>query len=506
MSPALPHLALLAPHALLPALPQGAPASIDPRAIVPRYAESSIGLDAVRFEGGRSEIEIGDLNADGHPDLVLIGDHGSPFVNSSEHGITVFFGDGTGRWLAVQEGDFGYGGVALGDANGDGWLDVGYGMHHNWSPNDLGDQLIEVALGNGTGQGWIPWDDGLATSGETYGMFDCDFADVDGDGDLDLACLSFGCCNGLHVYLNLGNGAWRQSFAAVGGNVRNGLVFGDVNGDGHPDLASGYQGQTAYIGDGTGGFAPADANLPPPGVLGRPGVDLGDVDGDGRDDLSFVSSGGLQVWLSVPGGWLQSGQGLPGTGSFEATQLVDLNRDGRTDLAAFGGGEFAAFLGDGRGRFRRVSGFTTPRPGNLAAFRVRGDADHNGRPDVAILAEEGGAFSSRNMLRFFRETSQPAAPAALIVRPGAGAMLRAGSARFVDWLAAVPGGQPATVGLELSTRGPDGPWTPIAAGLPDNGRFQWRGPAVASATCHLRLSVQTAAGPAVAVSRPFEIR
>src|SRR5262245_31757572 len=164
------------------------------------YVESSGGLDAVPFDGGLTEVEIGDVNGDGRIDLVTIGDHGSPNINTPEHGIMVFFGDGQGAWSLEQSGDFGYGGVALGDVNNDGLMDVGYAMHHNYSDTDFGDQLIEVALGDGSGLNWTPWDDGLATAGETYGMFGTDFADVDGDGDLDLASMSFGCCNGFRVY------------------------------------------------------------------------------------------------------------------------------------------------------------------------------------------------------------------------------------------------------------------------------------------------------------------
>src|SRR5262249_27011936 len=156
-------------------------------------------------------------------------DHGSPFIGSDEHGVMVWFGDGQGNWSVTQTGRFGYGGVALGDVNNDGGMDVGFGMHHNYSGEPLGNRLLGGALRDGSGEQWTPWDEGVATSGETYGMFETDFADVDNDGLLDLGAISFGCCAGLHVYRNNGDGTWYQSFGFVGGNARNNFVFGDVN-------------------------------------------------------------------------------------------------------------------------------------------------------------------------------------------------------------------------------------------------------------------------------------
>ncbi len=449
------------------------------------YVESSEGLIPPEMEGGHTEVEMGDVNADGYVDLVSIGDHGSPYVNSDQHGVMVWFGDGSGTWSVYQSGEFGYGGVALGDVNGDGNVDVGYGMHHNYSGWDFGDQLLEVALGDGTGQNWSPWDDGLAQNGEDWGMFGTDFADVDHDGDLDIGSVSFGCCAGIHVYLSQGDGTWLQSFGFLGGNSDMHFAFGDVNGDGNADLAVSHQSGTVYLGDGTGAFAVGDGNLPPPPPnLARPGVSLGDVDNDGMADLAFcTSNGGVQVWGWVgPGTWHNLSGDLPGNGPFEATQIFDMDMDGNLDVAAFGDGQVRIWAGDGGGGWAQIASFSTPSPGYFSAFRVGGDADHNGYPDIALVAEEGIWPSEQNHLRFYKETSTPLTLEVKPVFPRGQEVFVAGGVAFVDWISAIPNGGPGVMNLELSTRGPDGPWEPISEDLPNGGRAQWRIPADAPYT------------------------
>jgi hypothetical protein len=389
------------------------------------YVESSVGLVPPTLDGGGTEIEMGDVDGDGRLDLVSIGDHGSPFVNSDQHGVMVWFGDGAGSWSVVMVGEFGYGGVALGDVNGDGFMDVGYGMHHNYSGTDLGDQLLEVALGDGSGSSWTPWDDGLATNGEDWGMFSTDLADVDNDGDLDVGSNSFGCCAGVHVYLNQGDGTWVQSFGFVGGNSADEIVFGDINGDGNADLAVSQQYGTVYLGDGSGGFTLDDGNLPAAGSSGRLGISLGDVNGDGREDLAFSSSaGGLEVWAwTGPGTWSELSGALPASGPWEATQLVDMNRDGHVDLCAFGSGQGRVWAGDGAGGWTEVASFTTPSPGDFEAFRAGGDVDHNGYPDLVLVADEGSWPNDRNHIHVLKESSgrdeqlSQSTPVILVVSP-----------------------------------------------------------------------------------------
>jgi len=469
----------------------------------PTYVDSSSGLETPRMESGRTEIEFADANGDGHPDLVCIGDHGSPFINTTEHGVMVWFGNGSGTWSVFQNGNFGYGGLGLGDVNGDGLLDIGYGMHHNYSGNDFGDQLLEVALGDGTGTNWTPWDDGLATNGETWGMFGVDLADVDNDGDLDIGSISFGCCAGLHVYLNNTDGTWVQGFGFLGGNSSQEFFFGDIDGDGDADFAASHGNGTVYLGDGRGGFTLADGNLPAP--IWRSGVSLGDVNDDGRADLAFIRSGGLAVWTWTGfGTWQSLSSGLPTGGSFNATQIADMDLDGHGDLVAFSNAAIVVYRGDGAGNWQQMASVAAqPNTCGFAALRAGTDVDHNGFPDIGVVAEENCQpfVGGRNRPRVYKESSTPTAAWIYPKYPRGGEVFLGGSVQFVDWHAAVPGGATGSMTIELSRRGPAGPWQQVAAGLPNNGRFQWTLPTnIYSDDCRLRYTLSLAEGVVSAVT------
>ena len=460
------------------------------------YVEASQGLGA-KLDGGRTEIEFGDVNRDGNVDIVSIGDHGSP-LSSNEHGVMVWFGDGLGQqgqWQLFQNGNFGYGGVALGDVNNDGSVDVAFGDHHNYSDNQFGNRIEGVALGDNTGMHWTPWDQGLATNGETYGMFGTDLADVNNDGFLDYGSNSFGCCSGVHVYLNRGDGTWSQSAGFLGENSSDDLVFADFNCDGNADMATANRKGTVFLGDGHGRFRPADGNLPPMSSQGRAWISVGDVNDDGRDDLAFATpSGGLQVWTMVSNAvWKNLSGALPASGKFEATQIADMNLDGHGDLVAFGAGRMVVIAGDGKGNWKLASTFTTPGTQGYAAFRAGTDVDHNGYPDIGVIAAEGNPFSARNHFHVFVESSPATALRIFPKHPHGGATMVPGSVRMFEWNAAVPNGfGAATVSLAVSSTGPNGPWKKIAGELPNNGRYQWRVPADLSCVsgCDVRYEIK----------------
>lgn len=459
----------------------------------------SAGLELPSKEEGRTEFEFGDVNGDGELDLVSVGDHGSPYVNSDQHGIMVWLGNGAGGWSVQQFGNFGYGGCALGDLNLDGLTDVAWGIHHNWG-GGMDGRLMGAALGNGTGAFWTDHGAGLAANGETWGMFATALADFDGDGLLDIASQSFGGSNGIRVYGNNGDGTWTQTFALTGGSVGYSIETADVNADGHMDIVSTRSGAVVMLGDGAFGFTVQTAGLPASGISG---IAVGDFDADGRWEISFAySSSGVRCYALDGLQWISRSVGLPASGTYQLTQLGDIDGDGWLDLVAYAGPVGRVYLGDGAGNWTEDATWQMPSPGSASALRVDGDIDHDGREDIAVSATMSGFPFYRNQLRVYSPWSEPAALSARVVSPQGGETVRPGGVRFIRWLAAIPSAAgPAVVDLDLSMQGPGGPWIPIAAGVPNNGRYQWavNAPA-ASEDARIRVTVRTSSGSASAIS------
>jgi len=475
------------------------------------YIECSSGFyNNPGLEGGRTELEFADVNNDGNIDILSIGDHGSPYINTQEHGVMVWFGDGAGNWTLYQYGNFGYGGIAVGDVNRDGYLDVGYGMHHNYSGEDLGDDMLEVALGDGTGRVWTAWDDSLMPGGACWGMFSTDFADIDHDGDLDVGSCSFGYGVGLRVYLNNGDGTWHQSWGTPESlNSDMEFYFRDVNRDGNPDIICATAGPAVYLGDGMGGFQVGDSGLPRSNY-GLNGISPGDVDNDGGFDVAFCNSaGGVEVWVYNDSAevWQNFSNGLPASGGYEGTQLCDMNGDGFVDVGAVGGGHLTIWLGDGQGNWTQGADITTNSPGTYRAFRTGADFDHNGRPDMAIIIQEGTWPNYRNYAHAYRETTPKESLRIFPVFPRGGERFWNSSVQFIDWWSEVQGAESSRVKLELSTTGSAGPYQLIADSLANNGRFQWVLPETVSARdCYIRYTIFKGAEAYSAITpRPFFI-
>ena len=279
---------------------------------------------------------LGDLNGDANPDLVVTG-HDS-------HGVFVWRGDGTGRFEPVRGSPF----PALAD-----------GKPHNHG----------LALG-----------------------------DLDRDGDLDVATTDDE-AHVVAVLLNDGRGALRpakHSPFAVGRQPYP-LALGDLNGNGSLDVVTpnvGSASVSVLLGDGRGGFAPVPTG--PVHVTARPYfVALGDLDGDSRlDAVTIHDDVALATQLAGDGQGGLRPVGAPfdiGRRGAKAV-LHDMDRDRNTDLVVAVGGAVAVLLGNGRFGWAPVPG--SPFPVGRGAWSLAvADFDGDGRSDVATADLEAGTLS-----------------------------------------------------------------------------------------------------------------
>ncbi|HVQ00305.1 MAG TPA: FG-GAP-like repeat-containing protein [Candidatus Thermoplasmatota archaeon] len=464
------------------------------------FVEKSTGLNDPAKEGGNTELELFDVNQDGNPDIISVGDHGNPYINTQEHGIMVYLNNDDGTWTVHQDGDFGYGGCALGDLNLDGHPDIVWGIHHNYGSTGYGDTLVGAALGDGTGTAWTGWATGLGSGGETYGMFNIDLADFNNDGLLDIIVQSFGYGNGYHVYKNNGDGTWTHRWTDALGNTNNDLKACDINADGNMDFVGTKANTYVYLGDGAFGFTLTQNGLPSAVALG---LDRGDVNGDGCDDLIIAYDNlGVRCYLFDKGtsSWTSASTGLPTTGDYNV-QCGDLNGDGSLDILAYSGTTAHVYLGDGTGNWISDATFMVGSPGDYSALRIDGDFDHDGREDVLIQIDQGSWPSELNTLRAFSPWSEPTTLSVHVKSPHGGETFKGNSVRDIRWLSAIPPAQGASqVDLELSLNGVSGPWITLARNIPDDGRYQWSVPGTSSSHCRIKVVVHTASSSAEAIS------
>lgn len=243
---------------------------------------------------GAEDIAIGDVNGDGHLDILSGG--------SDEGGLNIFLNDGTGRnWTRQASSLISRGWanrVMLVDIDGDGRLDVV--ASHSDGPL--------VYLNDGRGD-WFWSASGLPTpmmQGLYHGLAT---GDMDGDGKLDIVVANW--VDGPEVYFQREHGTWQKApevFPEMfGGAV--GLAVADVDGDGRLDIAvSGrlqptggmVRGLFLLLNEGNGTWRWArDTGLPSTGLMQTSGLSFGDIDGDGVPDLAVGS--GLITETGPPG-------------------------------------------------------------------------------------------------------------------------------------------------------------------------------------------------------------
>jgi hypothetical protein len=272
------------------------------------------------------------------------------------------------------------------DLDGDGNLDVAYAETLRGT--------VHVALGNGEGDLVEAFEVGAVASPTAMAVLD---ADEDGLADLVVAS---GEDLVLTTFLNLGGGIFAEGATIPLLFPAAGIAVSDVDGDGRCDLALRYSGVSSvsfYRGDGRGGF-----RRPKHYQIGHEVLDLvlGDFDGDGSEDLAVAVDGrfdGLAVMVFVRMqnqlvfSWDSLRTSIYGV---ESIAVGDTDADGDLDLVAAGGYSGIRYEYLWRLRGRNDGTFTLgstcftgrhPHPTTVLAANLRGIP----RRDFALYSNNG---------------------------------------------------------------------------------------------------------------------
>jgi len=311
---------------------------------------------AVTYDSGginAYSVAIADLNGDGKPDVVVA--NFCQDQSCANGGVTVFLGNGDGTLQPGVSYSAGWEGVvslAIGDVNGDGHPDL---VVANQCPA-CGTGGVSVLLGNGDGTFRAPvtYDSGGINAVSVA------IGDLNGDGHPDLVVSNYcfvsgGSCTGYSgVSVLLGNGDGTFQAPATynsGGDYVGQVVVGDVNGDAHPDVVvanacpnSGCSPNNGVVsvllGNGDGTLQPAVSYNS--GGYYSSFVAVGDVNGDGHPDVVMTNSylnskrtlGGVSILLGNGDGTFQTPVSCSSGGYYAwSVAIADMNNDGRPDIA-----------------------------------------------------------------------------------------------------------------------------------------------------------------------------
>lgn len=286
--------------------------------------------------GSSDQVAVGDLTGDGVPDIVDL--------STSGFGITIHPGHGDGTFGEQYDPTFAllsgskWRGLALGDVDGDGDIDFVVAGTYN------GGDCLGVGFNDGSGH--FPPVTGVPTNA-SWGSPNArtfKLADFDGDGFLDVVMVR-------RVLFNDGNGNFvtqdplELDLMSPGSNLR----CTDLNQDGIQDVIT-LSANEHLGGGGTGYFQTVVASqfgspdrggaanrcpiLPysayDPYTTGQ--FTLADADGDGLVDLELGGGTSLQTFKGLGGSQFSGPIGTVECGYMSELLTTDLNGDGRSDL------------------------------------------------------------------------------------------------------------------------------------------------------------------------------
>jgi hypothetical protein len=270
-------------------------------------------------------------------------------------------------------------GLAVGDFDGDQTPDLAVVEYNGPANGKLG-----IFLGNGDGR--------FHKSAEYQLGFEplsAAVADFNGDGHLDVAVTNEG-VNGkgsVMVFFGNGDGTFQKPTTYNLSAYPTSVAAGDLNGDGHPDLAvAQYQaGVAVLLNKGSGKFGKPVLYPVSPATVTN--VVIAELNQDNHPDLVVATFSAVGVLLGTGGGKFGKAalystspisQGNP-----YAVVVADFNLDGKPDIATvLFQGDPGLFYGRGDGTFRSVVPIRLRDPGGTSL--VAADFNKDGAPDLAI--------------------------------------------------------------------------------------------------------------------------
>jgi hypothetical protein len=268
------------------------------------------------------DVDFGDINEDGVIDAVV-----TDFLSGQ---FAYLEGNGDGTFSEQPRLVPGWGGgnpqIQVVDIDDDGHLDV--------IAADLFGSRLQVAWGTGIDDPLAAFD-GLTSVPLTGFPLSFDIADLDGDGDLDLCCgFNAGSGGGVATSLYLGGRTFSAEERSIGGLTDShwSTIAIDLDG-GLPEIVTVEEG-LGNLGIFTVAAGIPQAGIPIFTGSNQRHVDGGDLDLDGITDLVIrnYSSGDLVILQGIGALEFLDVWTLDGSVSFSGLELVDVNGDGGLDI------------------------------------------------------------------------------------------------------------------------------------------------------------------------------
>ena len=324
-------------------------------------------------------LATGDFNGDGKLDVV------SPVaLTPSANGIAVLLGTGYGGFQAPIITPVSNIGVAVvGDFNSDGKLDLAMTIGFN-------EFVVQLGNGDGTFQAQVVYSLGVPAS-------NVEVADLNNDGIPDLVFASYSKKQGfVAVSLGKGDGTFLPAKTFATAVPPTAFTVGDFNHDGNIDVA--VAGDPAPIevllGTGTGSFLPGVSSGSSVAIASMVAADL---NGDGTLDLVANPITTLQPVAALVFSGIGDGtfhEGVPFAFAGTVTAIADMNNDGKLDLVGTNSIRFAGnavFVANGKGD--GTFGNPVSTPAGAGPFPLVGHFRATSAAPDLVSAGGGGAHS-----------------------------------------------------------------------------------------------------------------